>query len=185
MVAQNQIPLRFRKSGRVWCGAARETHWATCSNGMTPRKTKEFHNPPVFLDLKPTTTEQNETYNIMRLIIFIQPPVRHSDSRVTARVSTFIIVKPAYRVKNNFIKIKFNCKNSWFNYETLPVFDIIFRKIFCVGVVIENYASVHFITHSLILKGPSNWNLFFIFLFIYLIANSLFLRFWHRMGLLI
>ena len=26
----------------VWCGGALETHWATCLNKVTPRKTKEF-----------------------------------------------------------------------------------------------------------------------------------------------
>ena len=40
------------------------------------------------------------------------------------------------------------------SYQTLPVFDVIFRKIFCIRVVNENYASIHFITHSLILIGP-------------------------------
>ena len=36
------IPPRFRKAGRVRCGGARETHWATYHNGVTPGKTKEF-----------------------------------------------------------------------------------------------------------------------------------------------
>ena len=38
----NVLPLRFRKAGRVWCGGARETHWATCHNEVTSCKTKEF-----------------------------------------------------------------------------------------------------------------------------------------------
>ena len=44
------VPLRFRKTGRVWCGGARETHWATCHKGVTPSKTKEFFKSPAFLD---------------------------------------------------------------------------------------------------------------------------------------
>ena len=36
------LPLRFRKAGKVWCGGAQETHWATCHNGVTPSETKEF-----------------------------------------------------------------------------------------------------------------------------------------------
>ena len=36
------IPLRFRKAGRVWCGGARDTHSATCHDGVTPSKTKKF-----------------------------------------------------------------------------------------------------------------------------------------------
>ena len=35
------LPSRFWKAGRVWCGDARETHWATCHNEVTPSKTKE------------------------------------------------------------------------------------------------------------------------------------------------
>ena len=45
------IPLRFRKAGRLWCGGARETHWATCHNRVTPSKTKEFLESPCFLIL--------------------------------------------------------------------------------------------------------------------------------------
>ena len=40
--------LRFRKAGRVWCDGARETHWATCHNIVTPSKTKEFLQSPCF-----------------------------------------------------------------------------------------------------------------------------------------
>ena len=43
-----KLPWRFRKAGRVWCGGARETHWATCYNEVTPSKTKEFLNSPFF-----------------------------------------------------------------------------------------------------------------------------------------
>ena len=42
------LPLGFRKAGMVWCGGARETHWATCNNEVTPRKTKEFLKSPCF-----------------------------------------------------------------------------------------------------------------------------------------
>ena len=42
------LPLRFRKAGRVWCGGARETLWATCHNRVTPCKTKEFLKCPCF-----------------------------------------------------------------------------------------------------------------------------------------
>ena len=48
------VPLRFRKAGRVWCGGARETHWATCHNGLTPSKTKEFFKSSRFLNLNGT-----------------------------------------------------------------------------------------------------------------------------------
>ena len=43
------LPLRFRKAGRVWCGGAREPHWATCHNGVTPSKTKEVLKYSCFL----------------------------------------------------------------------------------------------------------------------------------------
>ena len=43
------LPLRFRKAGRVWCGGAWETHWATYQNGVTPSKTKKFLKSPCFL----------------------------------------------------------------------------------------------------------------------------------------
>ena len=36
------LPLRFRKAGRAWYGGARETHWATSHNRVTPSNTKEF-----------------------------------------------------------------------------------------------------------------------------------------------
>ena len=36
------LPLRFTKARRVMCGGARETHWATCQNGVTSSKTKGF-----------------------------------------------------------------------------------------------------------------------------------------------
>ena len=39
---RQNIPLRFRKAGRVCCGGARETQWVKCHNGVTPTKTKEF-----------------------------------------------------------------------------------------------------------------------------------------------
>ena len=42
------ISLRFRKAGRVWCGGARETHWATCHNEVTPSETKELLKSPCF-----------------------------------------------------------------------------------------------------------------------------------------
>ena len=44
----NNVPLKFRKAGRVWCGGARETHIATCHNGVTPSKSKEFLESPRF-----------------------------------------------------------------------------------------------------------------------------------------
>ena len=44
------VSVRFRKAGRVWCGDARETHWATCHNGVSPSKTKEFLESPCFMD---------------------------------------------------------------------------------------------------------------------------------------
>ena len=48
MIGNFFIPLRFGKVGRVWCGGARETHWATCCNEVTPSKTKEFLKSPCF-----------------------------------------------------------------------------------------------------------------------------------------
>ena len=48
---QEVIPLSFKKAGRVWCGGAPETHWATCHNAVSSNKTKKFLKSPVFLDL--------------------------------------------------------------------------------------------------------------------------------------
>ena len=45
------IPLRFRKVGRVWCDGAREAHWATYDNWMTPSKTEEVLKSPAFINL--------------------------------------------------------------------------------------------------------------------------------------
>ena len=45
------LPMRFRKAGRMWCGGARETHWATYHKRVTPSKTKEFLKSSCFLDL--------------------------------------------------------------------------------------------------------------------------------------
>ena len=42
------LPLRFRKTGRVLCGGAREIHWATCHNRLTLSKTEEFLKSPCF-----------------------------------------------------------------------------------------------------------------------------------------
>ena len=44
----NFLPLRFRKAGRVWGGGARETHCATCHDGLSPSKSKEFLKSPCF-----------------------------------------------------------------------------------------------------------------------------------------
>ena len=43
-----KLPLKFRKAGRVLGGGARETHFATCHNGETPSKTKDFLKSPCF-----------------------------------------------------------------------------------------------------------------------------------------
>ena len=45
------LPLRFRKAGRVSCVGAREINWATCHNRVTPSKATEFLKSPCFLDL--------------------------------------------------------------------------------------------------------------------------------------
>ena len=42
------IPLRFRKAGRGWCGGALETHGAACHHGVILSKTKEFLKSPCF-----------------------------------------------------------------------------------------------------------------------------------------
>ena len=47
-----KVPLRFRKAGRVRCGGARETNWATCHNRLTPSETKEFLKSPCFFRFK-------------------------------------------------------------------------------------------------------------------------------------
>ena len=42
------LSLRFRKAGRVWCGGARETHWAT---GDSYQNQGVSQITPFFLDL--------------------------------------------------------------------------------------------------------------------------------------
>ena len=42
------LPLRFWKTRKFWCGGARETHWATCHNRVTPSRSKEFLKCPCF-----------------------------------------------------------------------------------------------------------------------------------------
>ena len=44
----NILPLKFIKAGSVWCGGARDTHWATYHKGVTSKKTKEFLKSPCF-----------------------------------------------------------------------------------------------------------------------------------------
>ena len=43
---KNYMPLRCRKTGRVCCCGARETHSVTCHNRVTPSKIKEFLKSP-------------------------------------------------------------------------------------------------------------------------------------------
>ena len=43
-----RLPLRFRKAGRLWCGGARGTHWATCHNWVIVTKTKQSLWSPCF-----------------------------------------------------------------------------------------------------------------------------------------
>ena len=45
------IPVRFKKAGRVWCGGARKTHCATCHTEVTRSKTKDFLESPRFWSL--------------------------------------------------------------------------------------------------------------------------------------
>ena len=46
---KNIQPLKFKKAGRMRCGGARETRWATCHNRLTPSGTKDFLQSPCFL----------------------------------------------------------------------------------------------------------------------------------------
>ena len=48
---EDQLPLRFRKAGKVWSGGAWETHWATCQMEWLLAKPRSFSNLPAFLDL--------------------------------------------------------------------------------------------------------------------------------------
>ena len=50
-IDKQNLTLWYRKAGRAWCGGARETHWATCHDRVTPSKTKEFLKSPRFLVL--------------------------------------------------------------------------------------------------------------------------------------
>ena len=47
-IYQALLPLRFRKAGKVWCGGARETYWATCHNEVTVSKMKQSLRSPYF-----------------------------------------------------------------------------------------------------------------------------------------
>ena len=38
----HNLPFRFRQAGRLRCGGARETHCATCHDGVASSKTKQF-----------------------------------------------------------------------------------------------------------------------------------------------
>ena len=58
----NLVTLRFRKAGGVLCGGARETHWPTCHNKVTPSKPKEFLKYPRFF--------RSSRYDIQKFIIF-------------------------------------------------------------------------------------------------------------------
>ena len=44
LITLNQLPLRFRKAGRVWCDGAREK----CHNGLTVSKSKKCLKFPCF-----------------------------------------------------------------------------------------------------------------------------------------
>ena len=48
------ISLRFTKAGRVWCGGARETHWAHVTIEWLLAKPRSFSNLPAFLGLDDT-----------------------------------------------------------------------------------------------------------------------------------
>ena len=43
------LPLRFRKAGRLWCGGAPETHWATCTMKWLIAKWNSLSDLPDFL----------------------------------------------------------------------------------------------------------------------------------------
>ena len=45
------LSSRLRKAGRLVCGGARKTHWATCHNEELLVKLRSFLNLPAFLDL--------------------------------------------------------------------------------------------------------------------------------------
>ena len=43
-----RLPSRFMKAGKVWCGGALETHWATCQYGVIVSKTKQSFKSSCF-----------------------------------------------------------------------------------------------------------------------------------------
>ena len=45
----NYSTVKIYKSRKGWSGGARETHWATCHNEVTPSKTQEFLDSSCFL----------------------------------------------------------------------------------------------------------------------------------------
>ena len=59
------LPLRFRKAGRVWCGGARESHWATGHNRVTVSKTKQCFKSPCFSSSLWYITSRNDRNNIV------------------------------------------------------------------------------------------------------------------------
>ena len=77
------LPLRFKKAGRVWCCGARETHWATCHNGVTPIHTKDVPKSPRFF--------RSSWYLIMIFIyIFLYAPIYFNSYYTKKKASNLI-----------------------------------------------------------------------------------------------
>ena len=100
----------FKKTGRVRCGGSRETHWATCHNGVTSSKTKEF--------LKSSCFFKSQWY---MYVIHINEWPRLSDKNQYKKKEIFRIVydEPLDCFKGYFLKLFgfLNDKYSYWGYS--------------------------------------------------------------------
>ena len=100
------LPLRFRKARRVWCGGARETHWAPCHDGVTSNKTKEFLKYPYFF--------RSQWYLKSKKNIFTTNYMSKSD------------IKPSWHYLLLFNCLRFCMDSGWIspaqNWQLLEIF---------------------------------------------------------------
>ena len=153
----NVISLRCRKAGRVWFGGARETHWATCPNGVTVSKRKQSIKSPWFLYI-------NKLYIII-CIWFFMPTFRCKSIfkkffLVKIRISNkntdaFQFKVKLHKVQASFYNIKLfkTCLSTIRFSKTLKAFIRNRRSInFTAGAFICGFTNAAIFSKSTIVK---------------------------------
>ena len=99
------IPLRLRKAGRVWCGGAQETNWATCHNRVTPRKTKESLKSSRFY----RSLWYNDYINYLYIITLISNPWKIN---IISKLNFLVLLFWIWPIYFTFKDFNFNLKKT-------------------------------------------------------------------------